>query len=342
MPSIPMYNTIGGLSANLADKLFNTINRRSELKAQGKLAELQANLVREERQFSAETQRLRDRDYQKFQKRMREDQQLHQKTERISRQTFQSVESGKQRAFTQDIQRTGAELQLLHQQYGAQLQEYLSRRETARTKAEKEKYNQLAYDVYNEMNQTIYGGTKGDSRIKRHFNKISADPRSWWRLMPAAIGAQAGMQMMGESGQVEPEQFQFSRKAFKDLIFEKAQQHGVDPMEALEIVGSTPQLLENPQWRGALGMPTEFAPGQTGYGKGDPFARSSMALQQLTSDPRPIEPGAQMPVNINPQGGAFQGDAQSTNVGGNRMRWDYPSLNALTDDYRQQVSKVYR
>ena len=337
-----MYNTIGQQSAQLANKLFNTINRRHELKAQGKLAELQANLSREERQFGAETQRLRDRDYQKFQKRMREDQQLHQKTERIARQTHSSVESGKQRAFTQDMQRTGAELQLLHQQYGAQLQDYLSQREAARTKQEREKYNQLAYDVYNEMNQTIYGGTKGDSRIKRHFDKVSADPRSWWRLMPAVIGHTAGMQMLGESGQVEPEQFQWSKKAFKNLIFDKAQQHGVDPMQAMEIVGSTPQLLENPQWRGALGMPTEFAPGQTGYGKGDPLGRINMALQQATSDPQPIQPGAQIPVNMYPQSGVFQGQATQTNMGGNRMRWNYPSLNALTDDYRQQVSKVYR
>ena len=106
MPSIPMYNTIGQQSAQLADKLFSTINRRHELKTQGKLAELQANLSREERVFGAESQRLRDRDYQKFQERMREDQQLHQRTERISRQTFQSVESGKQRAkynFNPDV-----------------------------------------------------------------------------------------------------------------------------------------------------------------------------------------------------------------------------------------------
>ena len=165
MASIPMYRTIGQQSTHLADKLFNTINRRNELKSQGKLAELQVNLQREERNFASEQQRLRDRDYQKFQAGMQDDRQAHAKQQRIATQSFQSVEAKRRsdemmqrQQYIAGQQRKRDTMQFEHDNLLRQMDWYRKQLGEAKTKEEKNRYRNELNKVTNLFTQRGYGG----------------------------------------------------------------------------------------------------------------------------------------------------------------------------------------
>jgi hypothetical protein len=169
-----MYNTIGQRSADLASRLFSVINRRNELKSQGKLAELQANLQREERQYASTQQRLRDRDYQQFQEGMLGKRQEHAKKERIAGQTFQSVQAKRQRDFAAQQ----AELARQEQQNRdlmaferanllRQMDYYRGQIAEAKTKAEASKFQSELDKVTNLLLQYDYAGVKAKSPATR-------------------------------------------------------------------------------------------------------------------------------------------------------------------------------
>ena len=290
-----MYNTIGGLSANLADKLFNTINRRHELKAQGKLAELQANLAREERQFGAETQRLRDRDYQKFQERMREDQQLHQKTERISRQTFQSVESRKA-SLRQALQnKAQSELDFQHDLLLQKQKRAEVMYQNARTKAEQDKALQDLQDVTNEISQLPQIKGLKDTRDRGFISTLSTGG-----TIPAKFA-----QLPKETVNTRVREY-MSKQPYDEfgnpMTLEKAKGRILEQYKAQDMTLPS-------QAQAAFGMPTTYGAGQTtdlnymrrakqaltGWTQDDPQYQQNPLIPRLqTSDQQYTDPYGNM------------------------------------------------
>lgn len=137
MASIPFRYSLGQNAANVANTLLQTIQRRNELQSQGKLAELRMNMAREERKFAAETQRLRDVDYQKFQERDREDRQKYQKERDISNQIFTAGQNKLQRQHDFELARKRALQAAALKQQEQELMMLQYEYATAKTEAQK-------------------------------------------------------------------------------------------------------------------------------------------------------------------------------------------------------------